>query len=204
MQSRHALIEEVLTHRRLWVSCSGHDSSSAVTSMAKMQPLHATLGLVLFWLLLLLNTQCPSAALWFSSSKQMEMISELNIATCITHTHYQLLREHFIVESRSRIINSQRYKCITMAPDAGLNRWVQGGGHCRAHRKHTTCIVVGGDAWTKDKNSSKLSRIRNEISSNERAGQRRKYARNRGWTIIHFAPRSCQLENHNDLGDIAS
>ena len=113
MQSRRALIEEevLLTHRRSWVSCSGHDSSSSVTSMAKMQPLQATLGLVLFWLLLLLNTQCPSAALCCSSSsssKQMQMISEL--ATRITHSHHQLLpREHFtVVESRNRIINSQR------------------------------------------------------------------------------------------------
>jgi len=76
--------------------------------MAKMQPLQATLGLVLFWLLLLLNTQCPSAAFWLGSSKQMQMISEL--ATRITHSHHQLLpREHFtVVESRNRIINSQR------------------------------------------------------------------------------------------------
>ena len=106
MQSRRALIEEVciLTHRRLWVSCSGHDSSSSVTSMAKMQPLQATLGLVLFWLLLLLNTQCPSAAFWLGSSKQMQMISELNIATCITHTHYQLLLRE--LNRETEIINS--------------------------------------------------------------------------------------------------
>ena len=108
MQSRRALIEEevLLTHRRSWVSCSGHDSSSSVTSMAKMQPLQATLGLVLFWLLLLLNTQCPSAALCCSSSssKQMQMISELNIATCITHTHYQLLLRE--LNRETEIINS--------------------------------------------------------------------------------------------------
>jgi len=77
--------------------------------------LQAPLGLVLFWLLLLLNTQCPKAALWSVQEQhgmQMGiMISELNIAsqhgdvecTLLSVVVYEIISFH-IVESRDRII----------------------------------------------------------------------------------------------------